>query len=81
VVYLLILVGVAAAGLLRLWVAHRRDQRNRYADMEGLVARLERVSARRPLGYAPTDRPTPLEPTRRAAARRRIEERRRRPAG
>jgi hypothetical protein len=81
VVYLLILVGVAAVGLLRLWLAHRRDQRNRYADVRGLVARLERVSSRPALGHPSTARPTPLEPTRRAAARRRIEARRRRAAG
>jgi hypothetical protein len=45
VLYLVILVAVAAAGLLRLWLQHRRDERNRNADLRSLRASLERLSA------------------------------------
>jgi hypothetical protein len=45
-VYLAILVLVAAAGLLRLWLLHRRELRNARVDLDGLRARLERVTQR-----------------------------------
>lgn len=76
--YLVILVVVATVGMLRLWLQHRREQSNRFADVEGLRARLERVTSRPALG--PTGAaaaPESLEPRRRAAAKRRIEARRR----
>jgi hypothetical protein len=79
VIYLVILVAVAAVGLLRLWLIQRREHRNRYTDIDGLRARLERVASRPAVGATlpPPAHPAPLEPARREAARRRIEARRR----
>jgi hypothetical protein len=53
VVYLAILVLVATAGLARLWLQYRREQRNRLADIDGLRSKLERLSAQPALGPAP----------------------------
>jgi hypothetical protein len=86
--YLAILVVVAVAGLTRLWLLHRRELRNTRVDFHGLRARLERVADSGPLhergdppararwGSARLHRPEPLEPSRREAAKRRIEARR-----
>jgi hypothetical protein len=41
---LLILVGTAAAGLLRLWLKHRRVVRNNYTDIDSYGATLRKLS-------------------------------------
>jgi hypothetical protein len=90
---LLILVGTAAAGLLRLWLKHRRVVRNNYTDIDSYGATLRKLSAetaagqprdtRRPGPARPprhavsARRPPPLDPPPREAALRRIEGRRR----
>jgi hypothetical protein len=42
---LLILVGTAAAGLLRLWLKYRRVVRNHYTDIDSYGATLWKLSA------------------------------------
>jgi hypothetical protein len=97
VLYLLIMVVVAAAGITRLWLMQRR-QRALLQTVDGFRSSLERISEQtraRPAGvrrpsrahaagprHAPR-RPRPqarggsIDPARRAAAKRRIEARRR----
>ena len=97
--YLLIMVVVAAAGITRLWLLQRR-QRAHLETVDGFRTSLERISeqtrarppgARRaapsrlhagvPRHGAPRPRPVSrgaaIDPARRAAAKRRIEARRR----
>jgi hypothetical protein len=82
------MVIVAAAGITRLWLQQRREHA-RLNTVDGFRESLERISAsegpahrrgdRRPArieGSYASPRP-PLDPERRAAAKRRIEERRR----
>jgi hypothetical protein len=90
VLYLIVMVVVAAAGITRLWLQQRREH-IRLGSPDGFRESLERISAetpRRPTtrrsdrGPLRSDRSygtprPPLDPERRAAAKRRIEERRR----
>ena len=93
-VYLLIMVMVASAGITRLWLLQRR-QRAHLTTVDGFRSSLERISEQtraRPAGIRRTgpsrpqgavNRPRPIsrggaiDPARRAAAKRRIEARRR----
>jgi hypothetical protein len=90
---LLILVGTAAAGFLRLWLKHRRVVRNNYTDIDSYGATLQKLStgataahprdtrhpepARPPRHVLSPRRPPALDPAWREAALRRIEARRR----
>jgi hypothetical protein len=101
VVYLLIMVLVAGAGITRLWLMQRR-QRAHLETVDGFRSSLQRISEQtraRPAGsrrsgpsrphvsgprpHAAVHRPRPvsrsgaIDPARRAAAKRRIEARRR----
>jgi hypothetical protein len=70
---LLILVGTAAAGLLRLWLKHRRVVRNNYTDIDSYGATLRKLSAETAASHPrDTRRPGPARPPRHAvsAARR-----------
>lgn len=92
-VYLFIMVMVAGAGIMRLWLMQRR-QRAHLETVDGFRSSLERISEQtraRPAGLrrvpgrpngAPrrphsVSRSTGMDPARRAAAKRRIEARRR----
>jgi hypothetical protein len=48
-VYLVIFLLVAAAGLLRLWIQHRRE-RSRLRDVDGIMSSLEKLASQEPLG-------------------------------
>lgn len=89
--YLVIMVAVAVAGITRLWLQQRRDSA-RLNSVDGFREGLEALSTQRPAG--PVARPTrsaavrprparsargpqPMDPARREAAKRRIEARRR----
>ncbi len=88
-IYLVIMVAVAAAGITRLWLQQRRESA-RMNTVDGFRESLERISSQqghrtervvnrsstRP-GMRTTGRPQPMDPARRAAAKRRIEARRR----
>jgi hypothetical protein len=94
VVYLVIMVAVAGAGIMRLWLIQRR-QHSHLETVDGFRSSLERISEQtraRPAGArrAGPTRPTgapgrarpmsrggAIDPARRAAAKRRIEARRR----
>ena len=85
-IYLFVMVALAAAGIARLWVQQRR-QRARMFSVTEFRSGLEKMSESEFVGKASTPRaptrrrtgeiPQPLDPVRRAAAKRRIEERRR----
>jgi hypothetical protein len=65
---LLILVGTAAAGLLRLWLKHRRVVRNNYTDIDSYGATLRKLSVGTAAGHPrDTRRPGPPRPPRHAA--------------
>lgn len=90
--YLVIMVLLAAAGITRLWLMQRR-QRARTETVDGFWSSLERIekvsqeptptprrASSRPRAVRASGRPgrpTPLDPARRAAAKKRLEERRR----
>jgi hypothetical protein len=93
VVYLVVMVLVAGAGITRLWLMQRR-QRAHLETVDGFRLSLERISEQtrarpagarrmqgRPAGGAnrprPVTRSSSIPPARRAAAKRRIEARRR----
>ena len=87
--YLVIMVVVAAAGILRLWVQQRR-QRTRLNSVAQFRTGLDKISGPSPIGRAPADRrpgtpggrtrldarPQQLDPIRREAAKKRLEARR-----
>jgi hypothetical protein len=86
-IYLVIMVVVAAVGIGRLWLQQRRQQarlfsvaefRNGLDKIAAPSAAQPAVADRRP--PSPRRRPThpaqPMDPARRAAAKRRLEERR-----
>ena len=88
-VYLTIMVLVAAVGIGSLWVQQRR-QRAHLETVEGFRSKLEKISphstpgpfrqasvTRRPARRRVPGRPVPLDPARREEARRRVEARRR----
>ncbi|MGH2694507.1 MAG: hypothetical protein ACRDJJ_06760 [Actinomycetota bacterium] len=79
-IYLVILVLVAAFGILRLWLYQRRHIA-RMTSIEGFKDGLRAISPETELPTRPTDTQVPaaqsLDADRRAAARRRIEARRR----
>lgn len=85
-IYLVLMVAVAAVGIGRLWLIQKRQQA-RLGSMDGFKQSLERISghSRSPAGLAPAPaespngpaRPTALDPVRREAARARIQARRR----
>jgi predicted pyridoxine 5'-phosphate oxidase superfamily flavin-nucleotide-binding protein len=84
-IYLLVMVALAAAGIARLWLQQRR-QRARTFTVTEFRSGLEKMSESEFVGKpavtrAPAARRTvgptqPLDPARRAAAKRRLEERR-----
>lgn len=99
--YLAIMIVVAAAGILRLWL-YQRKERTRLTSVDEFKSSLERISAgtgaltpvrptkrvrminearvvvdSRPSSNVGHAHPAPLDPNRRAAAKRRIEARRR----
>lgn len=80
-VYVVILILVAAAGIAKLYLTQRR-QRATLETVEGFRASLERIATDPGLGYARATRrsgsrrPRTLDPDRREAARRRLEARR-----
>ncbi len=89
-VYVVIMLLVAGAGIGSLWVQQRR-QRAHLQTSESFKMSLEKIaphaqpgpfqramrSGRRPSGRGHVGRPVPLDPERREAARRRVEARRR----
>ena len=89
-IYVVILLLVAGAGIGSLWAQQRR-QRAHLETAESFRSSLEKIaphaqpgpfrratrSGRRPAGGRPLGRPVPLDPERREAARRRVEARRR----
>ncbi|MFN2390200.1 MAG: hypothetical protein ABR575_11430 [Actinomycetota bacterium] len=88
--YLMIIVVVGMAGIARLWLLQRR-QRGHLETVEGFRSSLEvlseqssfyyhrprRAAGPRSLAGSAGRRPAPLDPARRAAAKRRLEARRR----
>jgi hypothetical protein len=87
-IYLIIIVALAAAGIARLWLLQRRQQSKIFSVAEFREG-LDKIAAptkpstpveeRRPVAVARprAARPTqPLDPARREAAKRRLEERR-----
>jgi len=89
-VYIMIMLLVAGAGIGSLWVQQRR-QRAHLQSSESFKTSLEKIAphaqpgpfrraartGRRPSGRRHVGRPVPLDPERREAARRRVEARRR----
>jgi hypothetical protein len=80
VIYLVILVLVAAFGIFRLWLYQRR-QTVRMTSIKGFQDGLRAISPETEVPIQPTQARVPaaqkLDPDRREAARRRIEARRR----
>jgi hypothetical protein len=90
VVYIMILLLVAGAGIGSLWVQQRR-QRAHLETSESFRSSLEKIAphatpgpfgrvakaGRRPESRRQVGRPVPMDPQRREAARRRVEARRR----
>jgi hypothetical protein len=84
-IYLIIMVVVAAAGIARLWLQQRRQQARLYSVTEFRTG-LEKMSPpersvrveRRPVPRRPAGprKIQPLDPARRAAAKKRLEARR-----
>lgn len=89
-VYIMILLLVAGAGIGSLWVQQRR-QRAHLETSESFRSSLEKIAphaapgpfgqvaraGRRPQSRRQVGRPVPMDPQRREAARRRVEARRR----
>ena len=89
-IYVMILLLVAGAGIGSLWVQQRR-QRAHLETSESFRSSLEKIAphatpgpfnraarmGRRPASRRTVGRPVPLDPERREAARRRVEARRR----
>ncbi|MEA2460821.1 MAG: hypothetical protein QOH90_998 [Actinomycetota bacterium] len=85
-IYLSLIVALATAGIARLWMQQRR-QRARMFSVTEFRSGLEKMSESDFVGKSSTPRPPtrrrtgetpqPLDPVRRAAAKQRIEERRR----
>ena len=89
-IYILIMLLVAGAGIGSLWAQQRR-QRAHLETSESFRSSLEKIAphatpgpfrraaraGRRPSGGRPLGRPVPLDPQRREAARVRVEARRR----
>lgn len=89
-VYIMILLLVAGAGIGSLWVQQRR-QRAHLETSESFRTSLEKIAphanpgpfgraaraGRRPASRGQVGRPVPMDPQRREAARRRVEARRR----
>jgi len=90
VIYIMILLVVAGAGIGSLWAQQRR-QRAHLETSESFRSSLEKIAphsapgpfrraahvGRRPASRRHVGRPVPLDPERREAARRRVEARRR----
>jgi len=88
-IYVVIMLLVAGAGIGSLWAQQRR-QRAHLETAESFRSSLEKIAPHanpgpfrramrgsRPSGRRPLGRPVPLDPERREAARRRVEARRR----